>query len=512
MRDPRSGFAKSFRRGYAGLGKERLLGGVIAFVSCQACAGSGASTPPAVPPGIGPTASAAAGSSRPRTVALSYVAPAGCPDVATYWRHIRARSSIASVESGGAPTADSPDVRVELSPSESGWVGRLTIAGELELDREVTGERCEDVVEALALITVLRLEGANAGSARVERAGPATSGTASSSSAARAGGTTAAPSSAQPGQAATSPASGSAIPSQTTERQSSATPGESAARDTAAPSASAVPPEAVSPSAPAAPAPAVAPAVPSASEPSASERGTAGAGRDAESGRSEALGEAAPDDRLETDARSADIEPSEDGASTADTGEEVSPSEPRQSASTRVGVAAQAGYGTVPPRSLQGRFEGELRFGENMSSWATTLAFAYARGVSETQEAELEITLLTAELALCPPAFVDAASLWIRACAGVRSGGVHVIITPSDPSQSPADVWRPWLAAGPSLQVGVPLSQSWALRGVFELAVQLVRDRFYVEDTRVADQPERITLYRPAAASFEFGLGLGYTF
>jgi hypothetical protein len=96
-------------------------------------------------------------------------------------------------------------------------------------------------------------------------------------------------------------------------------------------------------------------------------------------------------------------------------------------------------------------------------------------------------------------------------CAGVRGGSVHVLITPDDASLGTGDTWRPWIALAPALQVGVPLSERWAIRGVFELAMQLVRDRFGVWRTIGVEQ-EPITLYRPGAVSFEFSLGLGYTF
>jgi hypothetical protein len=148
-----------------------------------------------------------------------------------------------------------------------------------------------------------------------------------------------------------------------------------------------------------------------------------------------------------------------------------------------------------------------------MSSWATTLSLAYARGTSEVAVAKLRITLVTAELALCPPAFIDATRVWLRACAGVRGGPVRFVVTANDPNQDPAAAWRPWLAVGPSLQLGVPLGSRWAMRGVFDLAVQLIRDRFDIErQVDVMGTEERLTLYRPEAVSVELGLALGYTF
>ena len=95
----------------------------------------------------------------------------------------------------------------------------------------------------------------------------------------------------------------------------------------------------------------------------------------------------------------------------------------------------------------------------------------------------------------------------------MRGGGVHFVVTANDPNQDPAAAWRPWLAVGPSLQLGVPLGGRWAVRGVFDLAVQLIRDRFDIErQVEVMDADERLTLYRPQAVSIELGLALGYTF
>jgi hypothetical protein len=61
--------------------------------------------------------------------------------------------------------------------------------------------------------------------------------------------------------------------------------------------------------------------------------------------------------------------------------------------------------------------------------------------------------------------------------------------------------------------VGVTLSERWTLRGLAELAVQLVRDNFDVELTAAdASASRRLTVYRPEALSLELGLGVGYSF
>jgi hypothetical protein len=123
------------------------------------------------------------------------------------------------------------------------------------------------------------------------------------------------------------------------------------------------------------------------------------------------------------------------------------------------------------------------------------------------------MTLLTIELALCPPAFVAQPSLWLSACASVRGGAVHLAFSATDADVAARDTWRPWLAVGPSLRAGVPLSERWTLHGVAQLAVQLVRDTYAV-GVGPAEAPDAVTvpLYRPEALSLELGAGIGYSF
>jgi hypothetical protein len=57
------------------------------------------------------------------------------------------------------------------------------------------------------------------------------------------------------------------------------------------------------------------------------------------------------------------------------------------------------------------------------------------------------------------------------------------------------------------------LSERWALRGVAELAVQLVRDTYNVGvGPAEAPETESVPLYRPEAVSLEVGAGIGYSF
>jgi hypothetical protein len=63
------------------------------------------------------------------------------------------------------------------------------------------------------------------------------------------------------------------------------------------------------------------------------------------------------------------------------------------------------------------------------------------------------------------------------------------------------------------LRAGVPLSERWALHGVAQLAVQLVRDTYAVRVGRAGDPGAVIVpLYRPEALSLELGAGIGYSF
>jgi hypothetical protein len=521
MRDPRPGFAKD--QGYdhdrLRAAAQRVLQWVLGLTLC-ACGGAvGPSAPGSVSPpaAAGPAAPVVP---RSRGVSLSYAAAPGCPGVDGYSSHVRARSSTLTLQPREAPASDSVDVKVDPAPDASGWVGRVTIAGTQALDREVRGERCEDVVAALALITVLRLEGADASATR---AVPGVTANGASSSAGSASGAAETDAPVTPSaRAGESSANQTGVPS---------APGENPAP--AAPEAPAPPANESNPSAPAASAAPTAAEAVEPVEPAPSDSAISDEQRAATRAREErrAASRARAERRALEQARAAadgsggsserrarastQSESSASGSDEAALGalEPAVASEPWQWPAVSVGAAVQAGYASVPARAFKGLLQGELRLGEGISSWASTLSFAYARGTREVDVAKLGITLVTAELALCPPAFIDATRVWLRACAGVRGGGVHFVVTANDPNQDPGATWRPWLGVGPSLQLGVPLGGRWALRGVFDLAVQLIRDRFNIQrQVGAMAAEEQLTLYRPEALSFELGLALGYTF
>src|SRR5262245_59022349 len=93
-------------------------------------------------------------------VLSSYHAPLGCPTEREYLSEIASRSATLQLvpESAGVHSSDRLRVRIQPDTSSAGWVGALQIEGAHPLEREVRGERCQDVALALALITVLRLE------------------------------------------------------------------------------------------------------------------------------------------------------------------------------------------------------------------------------------------------------------------------------------------------------------------------------------------------------------------
>jgi hypothetical protein len=473
--------------------------------------------------------------SEPRSHLLRYSAPEGCPGVDGYLGDVESRAttlqldaasdaaaaSAASGEEEGSGDDEGVDVRVEAAPDARGWIGHVTIAGPRALDREVRGERCEDVVAALALITVLRLEGSD-GSQRGAASGGASAGTAG---AAEAGASA-------PGASAPGAASTDASPAAAPNRSGAVSPESDA--EPRSPSAIPASPSAARPATPAA-SPSPTPAAP---EPIPAEDASVATPAEREAENARAPTASAPDEssaRPRTDdeglvARapgSSEPELPESIAGDSAESESSPPSDIRDVAerepeategdgswpATSFGVAALGGYAMVPSHAFRAALEGELQLGEGTSAWLTSLSIAYARGDHSRAPSDLGLRLLTLELALCPPAFVAEPSLWLRACASVRGGAVHLAFSATDADVAARDTWRPWLAVGPSLRAGVPLSERWTLHGVAQLAVQLVRDTYAV-GVGPAENPGAVTvpLYRPEALSFELGAGIGYSF
>jgi hypothetical protein len=123
----------------------------IGCVASLAC-GSPARQPPAVPVPVHAPVPIGA-------VLSSYRAPLGCPDEQQYISSVESRSQTLQVHSATAgEAADRLRVRIQPDTGSAGWIGALQIEGVHALEREVRGQRCEDVALALALIAVLRLD------------------------------------------------------------------------------------------------------------------------------------------------------------------------------------------------------------------------------------------------------------------------------------------------------------------------------------------------------------------
>jgi hypothetical protein len=413
-----------------------------------------------------------------------------------YLSDVRARARRLNAEPEPLPGAgETVDVSVEQEAGASAWRGRVIITGERALEREVRSERCEDVVAALALITVLRLEGEETSAGVAPGVSPA--------------------------GAANTPGGGGAAASGAAAGEPTVTaepPG--AAPEPGAPQVpAAVPPGAAASAAGQAPTGGDARSEPEPAAPGAPAENEAGPNEAGSEQGPAATGAVAPEpdlpDPLEPEP-SVVVPRSEAAVGDAPdvAPEPEPPGEPWEWPTLEGGVAAYGGYASVPAQALKVSLEGELRFGEDVSSWAALLSLAYAHGNSPVPSGELGLTLLTAQLGLCPPA-VAATSLWIRGCASVRGGWLRSTVSSSDPTFLAQfdQYWSPWLAVGPSLSVGVPLSERLALRGLAELAIQLVRDRYSAEQpNEETGVLEPFIVYEPEALSIELGLGLGYTF
>jgi hypothetical protein len=487
----------------------------LALALCGAC-GSGEAVPPpttpasaavspAPPPGPEPT--------RPglRRVTLRYAAPIECPDASGYLSEVRSRSTTLDVEPEGEATAapDGVDVHVSPEPSSGGWLGQVSIEGELALERVVRGERCEDVVAALAVITVLRFEGrVGDGPAETASTAPASSASSSSSPATGARGTESTESS---GSEATRAPAAPAVPPAVAVPPAASTRSASTAES---------PPAVPEPSlAPTEPPPAESPEEPPRTSPPAESSAT----------DLDAVAPLAPD--VGVTARPS----SEPGSRVADTSSEAQQQADAQrdadarseadaqSASASwvwpemaTGLALRGGYASAPDHAFEAELETELRFGASMSSWAVLASVAFARGGAQTALAQSSLSLWTGQLGLCAPAFLDQPSVWLRACLNGRAGALRLGIEPRDSSLLRFDApsaWGPWLSVVPALQVGVPLTEHWSLRGVLELAIQLLRNRFEVSGSDIEGEPlPPYTVYRPEPVSFEVGLGVGYAF
>jgi hypothetical protein len=94
-----------------------------------------------------------------RRVRLEYAAPAACPGSDAFADYIESRSPRLQVEPATTPSGSAPAgilTTVTLTEAKGRWLGEVRVDGSDE--RRIEGEHCADVVSALALIAVLRLD------------------------------------------------------------------------------------------------------------------------------------------------------------------------------------------------------------------------------------------------------------------------------------------------------------------------------------------------------------------
>ncbi len=469
-------------------------GGLLILSSCAASASPPAQTPsnPAT------TRVEAAREAEPQRVSVSYQAPADCPKFDAYAGHVSSRSNRFALEQRAAPEVSgagalpAPELSVEVEPNDSagGYRGQLSAPEPRPLSREVNGERCSDVVAALALITVLRLDAMAEARAAELAAAPAS---------APASGDAAATLSGAGGIEASGAVAGEAA--EATDRE--ATPG---VRGSEAAESKPEPRTTEPASVAAENEPADSPEPTDSPELTRAEPEPAGAVQVAEATRANevpALAENAlePDEPEEPEQ---DAEPARVASSSAGSDLQLRPR-----------VALFAGYATVPARAFELTLDAELRLGPDRASWAAGLAASYARGSAEVSVGQAALTLLALQAALCPPGAAFNAGLELRACALMRVGALDLSAS-STSAERPIlaiDTLRPWAALGGNLELMLPLSPRWSLGVLGEVVLQLVRDRFEVETLSAdSDGSELLTLYRPEAFSVELGLGIAYAF
>lgn len=378
-------------------------------------------------------------------------------------------------------------VLVEPDPSSAGWLGELRITGPSALVREVRGARCDDVVAALALITVLRLERPDESVAGSAGSLPGSTSAAKPATPAEAGATAR--------SAAATNAEGS--PPRAEAAAEPPTSDERATRDERA-----TPEEGATPDA-------------DVEEPTPTPEA--------------AIEEPTPNPEANTDERappSAAAEELADGraapsasaiASADDADESVERA--RSDDATRAAplrvesrLFGHLGYSSMPSHAFKAALGAELRLGETVASWSGALSLALARGSDLSPDGTSELTLLTAELRLCPPGVSLDAGLSLRGCAQLSAGRLDLSFSPSRLLET-FDRKRPWGALGPSVDAGLPLSSRWTLRATSALMLHLIRDTFERAPTADDADPEaRVPLYRPEALSLELLLGVSYTF
>lgn len=445
---------------------------------------------------------------------MSYRAPFGCPSPEQFVAFVESRSALIEPELGPAAADVVDRVRADIraDPAAPGWMGTIRIEGSLPLERAVRGEHCEDVASALALIAVLRLEPERAPQTSGARAGNAPSSTAAPSAApspetnAPAAGTPAvtppAPTSEAP-VAAAGASSAPPLPSTVIPPSGPRAPDASAtAPATTAPAPSAAPPNELSP-------PNLAPSTSETAPSAAGAAGPPAAASESSSG-STATTEAAPGPSKSEGAASR--------AQGAEPPAAITVPEPDTNGGSGVeraprklvlSLTADAGYAAAPAPSLELALGTELRFGDPVESWIAAASLVYRQGSRSSASGDLSLRLIGAELRACPFAFRIGMHAWTRICAELDAGVLAAAASERELPIEASDKIRPWLALGPSLQLGIPLGTRLSLRLLAQGEAVLIRDHF---DVARIDSSADVTLYRPPALSVNLLLGVGYAF
>jgi len=439
-----------------------------------------------------------------RRVASSYDAPAGCPTQGDYVQYVESRSERLRLfaEPAAVQTSGRVSVRIQPDTGTNEWIGALTIEGEAPLERQVRGARCEDVVLALALITVLRLEPNRQADAPASTAPGAAGLAATGATSTGATSTAATPTATGEGERA------SATPTPATANPSPEEPAAGSASESASASPTATPDAAAA--SPWLPAPPEAtPTEPSARTPletlpeaQGSPQAVAGAAA-SQSGGSDAIeSNPHPERSIGASAGVSDSPPLE-----------VSHGPPLL---VEPGLAAYVGYASSPSHAFNAMLRGQARFRPGVEAWAAAVSLSYGHSSQQNPSVDLDFDSLLAGLAVCPPGLRLSLGIWLQACGEARGGVLAISVIERELPIETSSTPRPWFELGPSVQVGLPLSSRWSLRALSSVALVLMRDSFGVErvvvDEDGQEQKEFFTLYRPPVASFQLLLGFGYEF
>jgi hypothetical protein len=180
----------------------------------------------------------------------------------------------------------------------------------------------------------------------------------------------------------------------------------------------------------------------------------------------------------------------------------------------QLGLTLHAGYAFTPSDAIKAALGVELAAGSAHARWSLGLSLGFARGSQPSAAGNVALDLLTAELALCPlERSFGLSRAWLRACAQLRAGALAVSLSPDRPTLLSDAAWRPWFGLGPSLELGLPVSARWSLRGRTDVAVHTIRDAFVLERAESSSNTlEQVTLYEPELFSLGLSVDAAFTF